>query len=200
MQFRAPRKALAAAAAGACALGVIAAPAYAAPGKTLQQKIDDHIAAYGGVQISDSTIAWEGGPTLTFADTARGQKKAPTGLGRNVRQDKVNELGLNLLANPRLADVEGCPSGWTVRDAYCFYTHSYFGGDRLTFWETCQSTASNWGFNDTTSSWVNTSTGKTIRTYRHADFTDRMWTEYSGSKSAVVASSYNDAMSSWFAC
>ena len=194
-------KALAALATGAATAVMLAAPAVAAP-KSLQAQINEHIAKYGGVQVSDNAIAWENGPTLVFPDTAKGEKKAPKGLGRNVRVEKAKAAGIQdatAFASPGgTTDVEGCPGGYFKTDYYCFYTDKDFGGRRLQFASTNTGYAVDWGFDNQTSSWVNNEgTGKRVHAWAGAPNGTFLWTEQYGSKASYVGDANNDRMSSW---
>lgn len=178
--------------------GLAASPSSAAT-TPLQAQIEGALAQHpGGIQVSDNSIAWNGGDiVMTFP--ARGQRKAPDGLGDNPRMKVLERLGATGLA-PDVAEstesVEGCPNGIFTADAYCFYTDINWGGRRLTFYSTCSDFASNWGFDNETTSWVNT-TNKIIHAYDQSGGT-LLWDEATGvSKSSYVGNTNNDRMSFW---
>jgi hypothetical protein len=149
----------------------------------------------GGVQVSDNAMAWDGGETLVVWPLP-GETRAPAGLGENLIEDVVEDLGLHPQA--RGADFApagvytSCPSGY-----YCFYTSSNYNGTRYQFSSTCSSYASNWGFNNQTSSWVNRAgSNKIIYAYASAGGS-LLWYEPHPSQSSYVGSSNNNRMSYW---
>ena len=87
-----------------------------------------------------------------------GEEFAPAGVGENANEEQLEVDENGELAGPdQVADVHGCPSG-LLKKWYCFYTNANYGGRRLQFSSTCSDFASNWGFDNQTSSWVNTNT------------------------------------------
>lgn len=163
---------------------------------SLQQQIDQQLAKIpGGVQVSDNAVAYKNG-TVVIVFPSPGERTAPVGLGSNVRPtaSKLSSLSPQALTS----DLYGCPYGASAR-WYCFYTNENFGGRRLQFQDTTQDLASNWGFDNQTTSWVNTNSY--IHIYAFAGgYTYPLWTEgYGMTASANVGDAFNDAMSSWTA-
>ncbi|MEV5979120.1 peptidase inhibitor family I36 protein [Streptomyces sp. NPDC052114] len=204
------RKNLTIAAASLAVLGTLATSAEAAPASPevteLQKQIDEQIRDYGGIQVSDNAVSYENGSVvMVFPDP--GEETAPDGLGDGIRTAKAKRD--DLLKNAQApaaqgANVEGCPQGWTEAGRwYCFYEHKNFKGRRLQFNETERQYASNYGFNDKTSSWVNTNKkgSNTWYTWNHVDKNWRvsgfLWEMYAGSKSSYVGNAANDKMSAW---
>lgn len=160
-----------------------------------QAEIDAYLRAHpGGVQISDNAVAYRDGEVvIVFPDP--GERFAPEGLGDNLRStalaaDVAQDVGA------AAASVAGCPNG-TFDHWYCFYTDSNFGGRRLQFLNTCADYASNWGFNNTTSSWVNTNPRSRIVAWDYRGG-KALWVEgYGVSYDGWVGSGANDRMSYW---
>lgn len=160
-----------------------------------QEEIDAYLRAHpGGTQVSDNAVAYRDGEVVVvFPDP--GERRAPEGLGTNVRRTalaaEVTE-DLELAA----ASVAGCPSG-TFDRWYCFYTDSNFGGRRLQFLNTCADNAADWGFNNSTSSWVNTNPNSRIVAWDYRGG-QALWVEgYGVSSDNWVGSAVNDRMSYW---
>ncbi|MEV6272140.1 peptidase inhibitor family I36 protein [Kribbella sp. NPDC051936] len=152
----------------------------------------------GGVQVSDNAMVWEATGTVVVWPSP-GERTAPKGLGSNVRRDAARHAGVEPLGDYSTLDVHGCPSGITVKDYYCFYTDINWGGRRLQFTgATSVGNAANWGFDNQTSSWVNTDTDCTVFAYDAVNGgVPNMWYEPEGSVSSYVGNSYNDRMSQW---
>ncbi|WP_353356963.1 peptidase inhibitor family I36 protein [Intrasporangium sp. DVR] len=164
-----------------------------APGP--QQEIDDYLREHpGGTQVSDNAVAYrDGDVVVVFPDP--GDTRAPRGLGANVRGTSL-AMGLADDMEAAAAAIAGCPYG-TLDRWYCFYTDSNFGGRRLQFLNTCADHASDWGFNNTTSSWVNTNPNSRIVAWDYRGG-DALWVEGSGiSYDAWVGPGDNDRMSYW---
>ncbi|NEE00529.1 peptidase inhibitor family I36 protein [Phytoactinopolyspora halotolerans] len=167
----------------------------------------------GGVQISDNALAWDDGATVVVWPSP-GETVAPAGLGENVRADVVEELGSETLQEQsetgNAAAVEGDAAGAASSDLqpagsytscpysyYCFYTGSNYDGTRYQFSSTCSSYASNWGFNNQTTSWVNRGgSGKAIYAFDYQG-SSRLWYEAVGTQDSYVGSSDNNRMSYW---
>jgi hypothetical protein len=111
-------------------------------------------------------------------------------------------MGVEALADyspDSVQDVYGCPSGITVKDYYCFYTDSGWGGRRLQFTgQTDYGEARDWGFDNQTSSWVNTDSNVRVETFDGViDNQWRLWDMPENSRSSYVGDSLNDRMGSW---
>ncbi|ADU49540.1 hypothetical protein [Intrasporangium calvum] len=160
-----------------------------------QREIDAYLRGHpGGVQVSDNAVAYrDGDVVVVFPDP--GEPRAPEGLGANVRSVALaTELADDLQA--AAASYAGCPYGASDR-WYCFYTDSGFGGRRLQFLNTCSDYASDWGFNNATSSWVNTNPDSRIVAWDYRGGT-ALWVEDQGiSSDGWVGSGDNDRMSYW---
>nr|WP_239062722.1 peptidase inhibitor family I36 protein [Streptomyces sp. SID13031] len=149
----------------------------------------------GGIQVSDNALAWEKTGTVVVWPSP-GESVAPAGLGNNVRADAARRAGVAAESSRSIQAVHGCPSGITVKDYYCFYTDSNWGGRRLQFTgATVRGNAGNWGFDNQTSSWVNTDTDVTVYAYDSPD--SHLWTEPEKSVNSLVSSGSNDRMSQW---
>ncbi|MDV3220439.1 hypothetical protein [Intrasporangium sp.] len=160
-----------------------------------QAEIDTYLRDHpGGVQVSDNALAYRGGEVVVvFPDP--GERFAPEGLGDNVR---TTSLAAAVAEDVEAAasSVAGCPNG-TFDHWYCFYTDSNFGGRRLQFLNTCADYASNWGFNNMTSSWVNTNPRSRIVAWDYRGG-NALWVEgYGVSYDGWVGSGANDRMSYW---
>ncbi|TDC35769.1 peptidase inhibitor family I36 protein [Kribbella albertanoniae] len=152
-----------------------------------------------GIQVSDNAIyVPENGTTVVWPSP--GQTTAPDGLGTNIRPDALKRAGITSVESQFGAQtVEGCPSGITAKDYYCFYTAEKFAGRRLQFTgATTKSTAQQWGFENSTYSWVNTDTNTRVQACDGANYSGYMWVEQENSKSSVLDASYKGKLSSWF--
>ncbi|TCC43206.1 peptidase inhibitor family I36 protein [Kribbella sindirgiensis] len=151
----------------------------------------------GGVQVSDNALVWEATGTVVVWPSP-GERVAPKGLGSNVRRDAARRMGVEPLTENSIQDVYGCPSGITVKDYYCFYTDINFGGRRLQFTgATGSGYASSWGFDNQTSSWVNTDSDVTIHAYDATTGTGWLWDEPENARVSYVGDTKNDRMSWW---
>lgn len=152
-----------------------------------------------GVQVSDNAMVWEAAGAVIVWPSP-GELEAPNGLGSNVRHAAARNLGVDTLADmspDTVEDVHGCPSGVTVKDYYCFYVDSNFGGRRLQFTgATIGGNAESWGFNNQTSSWVNTDTDCEV-TASDTSTGGGLWREPEKSVSSYVGNVNNDKMSNW---
>lgn len=153
----------------ASALALIVGSAVPAAADTrsleLQKTIEQHMRDFpGAIQVSDNAIAYEGG-AVVLVFPSPGEKVAPDGLGSNVRTDEARSLGLEIEPQAT-AYRHGCPySTITNADWYCFYVDDLWEGRRLQFKDTYADFASNWGFDNQTTSWVNTNSTFDIWTY-----------------------------------
>lgn len=85
----------------------------------------------GGVQVSQNAMVWDSGATVVVFPSP-GERAAPRGLGKKVRQATLRQIGAEFLAKDAgTQDVYGCPSGIFKKDYFCFYTDANFGGRRL---------------------------------------------------------------------
>lgn len=179
------------------------AAAAAAPGATSspsgpsgpQAEIDAYLAEHpGGVQVSDNAVAYrDGDVVVVFPDP--GEDRAPNGLGANIRTSSL-ATGLAEDLQAAASSIAGCPYDASDR-WYCFYTDSGFGGRRLQFLNTCADNAADWGFNNSTSSWVNTNPDSRIVAWDYRGGT-ALWVEdYGISSDNWVGTSDNDRMSYW---
>jgi hypothetical protein len=85
-----------------------------------------------------------------------------------------------------------------ARAWYCFYTDRDFGGRRLQFKDTDADFAGNWGFDNQTSSWVNTNHTFSIYAYSVSCGNVHLWTEPTGpASSSYVGDTNNDRLSFW---
>lgn len=185
--------------AGALALIVgSAVPAVADTGSlALQKTIEQHMRDFpGAIQVSDNAIAYErGAVVLVFPN--HGENVAPDGLGPNVRTDAARSLGLQM--DPQAtAYRRGCPySTITNADWYCFYTDHMWQGRRLQFKDSNYGYPSNWGFDNQTTSWVNTNSTFEIWAY-DSYCNSLLWREPTGiSESSNVGTTRNDRMGYW---
>lgn len=160
-----------------------------------QAEIDAYLRDHpGGVQVSDNAVAYRDGEVVVvFPDP--GQRVAPEGLGDNLRTTRL-AAAVAEDVEAAASSVAGCPNG-TFDHWYCFYTDSNFGGRRLQFLNTCADYASDWGFNNTTSSWVNTNPRSRIVAWDYRGG-NALWVEgYGVSYDGWVGSGANDRMSYW---
>lgn len=168
----------------------------------LQQQIDSQLHRYpGGVQVSDNAVAYNGGDVVIVFPSP-GHDLAPNRLGSHVRDQEAHALGLTT-NSPDVAEstgyLHGCPySTLTNADWYCFYTDRDFGGRRLQFKDTDADFAGNWGFDNQTSSWVNTNHTFSIYAYSVSCGNVHLWTEPTGpASSSYVGDTNNDRLSFW---
>ena len=169
--------------------GVGVNSAAAAPKQaSVQAQIDSFLTKHkDAAQTGPDEVSWnDGAVVMTWPDPSTG-KVRPAQAANNGKTDAGGEIGT--------MDVNGCPEGYTVRDAYCFYEHSNFAGRMLKFYD-CggQQYMGQYGFNDKTSSWVNTINNTVIA--RDFDGTRHvaMWYEQPRTKSSYVGNTYNDRL------
>lgn len=148
----------------------------------------------GGVQVSDNAMAWDDGATVVVWPDP-GTDQAPAGLGSNVRAEAAQAMGLTEADSTDFSVMgswSSCPYDW-----YCFYTDSNWDGIRYQFSSTCSGYASDWGFNNQTTSWANRGgSGKTIYALDY-DGGSLLWSELSGTSDSYVGSNDNNRMSYW---
>jgi hypothetical protein len=173
-------------------------PSATAAEDTLQAQIDEHIAQYGGVQISTYEIAWEDGEVV-MSFPLRGEEHAPPS------STAAERLWAATAGEPYLRPeddgdaqplVGNCPTEYLGNDWYCFYENSGYGGRRLQWNADHQYPIAfgDYGFRNRVSSWVNGG-GLTIRVY-HGDAPGtewyQLWTECPHTSSTIVADMDND--------
>jgi hypothetical protein len=167
----------------------IASSAQAKDKPTTQEQIDAFLAEHpDATQSGDYEVAWnDGAVVMTWPDESTGKVKPAQSANGQGKKDE-GEVGT--------MDVEGCPSGWTTRNYYCFFEHSSFGGRMLQFAD-CGGVQffSDYGFRNQTSSWVNT-TNNTIDV-RDIDLAVNLWREGPGTKSSYVGNTNNDRADSF---
>lgn len=162
----------------------------------LQRQIDAQLATTkGGVQVSDNAVAYNGGNVVVVFPNP-GQRKAPNGLGANVRNTSLAKAAA--AASPASAQLQDCPDGFTAH-WYCFYTDVNWGGRRLQFKDTCVGKASDWGFDNETSSWVNNNPNAYEYTYDGSGLNGAfLWSmSWGPTQASWVGAANNDRMSSW---
>ncbi|WP_256791999.1 peptidase inhibitor family I36 protein [Terrabacter sp. Ter38] len=162
----------------------------------LQHQIDLQLAkTKGGVQISDNAVAYNNGDVIVVFPNP-GQRKAPAGIGSNVRNTSLARTAA--AESPAIAaGLQDCPDGFTAH-SYCFYTDVNWGGRRLQFQNTCVGKASDFGFDNQTSSWVNNNPNAYEYTYDGSNLSTFLWsTGLGASQSSWVGATNNDRMSSW---
>jgi hypothetical protein len=157
----------------------------------LQNDMDAYLTQYpGGTQVSDNALAYRNGDVV-IVFPAPDSRTAPPKLGNNVRDTYLAQRLRQQMSV--VSAVYGCPDGgW-----YCFYSDSNFGGRRYQFLNTCSDYASNWGFSNVTSSWVNTNPYSQILTWDYLNGPGLWATPYGLSYSSWVGSLANDRMSFW---
>lgn len=109
------------------------------------RNVNEQLAQYpGGTQVSVNEVSYGGGAAIVSFPSAT-QSSIASGIG-----------SAGLLA----PNIHGCPAGDADNRWYCFYEHKDFGG-RMVKWN-MRHCGSDWiafgnvGFNNQTSSWVNT--------------------------------------------
>ena len=112
---------------------------------THRETWNEQLAQYpGGTQVSVNEVSYGGGAAIVSFPSAT-QSSIASGIG-----------SAGLLA----PNIHGCPAGDADNRWYCFYEHKDFGG-RMVKWN-MRHCGSDWiafgnvGFNNQTSSWVNT--------------------------------------------
>jgi peptidase inhibitor family I36 len=160
----------------------------------------------GGVQVSDNAVSWDGGNVILVVPSP-GQQVAPPGLGSGVREDTLStpllqeEAEVGAQVQRRGTALRGsagtCPGGYLQTDYYCFYVDRDYNGRRLQFTgNTSAEHASNYGFNNETSSWVSNDVDCYVQAY-DTIHGDRLWQEPENSTSSYVGNANNDKMSYW---
>lgn len=180
-----------------------------------QSQLDAIMALHpGGVQVSDNAVVWGDGDVVFVVPDA-GSKVAARGLGSNIRADRVRTPALKALAKLGNGTTTGtdtressgsagplgaawtCPHGVGAKDYYCFYQYSNFNGRRVQFTgATSADYASNWGFNNGTTSWASWDVDWTVRAYDYAGG-PHLWTEVEKSSSSHVGSTNDNRLSYW---
>jgi hypothetical protein len=188
--------------AGATGADTRAAIARMTPGQSqeLRHEVQTQLAKKpGGVQLSANEIEWGNGKVV-LSFPIPGTKDVPADSSALIAfRAKMNGKTLSAdSVTPMDTTVHGCPKGTVVR-WYCFYQDKNWGGRRLQWSDPhCDSDDfldfNNYGFEDETSSWVNTG-WLTVYVYDYA--VDNIWTEASNSSSSYVGSFYNDT--AWYA-
>jgi hypothetical protein len=165
---------------------------------TVQQQIDEQLRAYpGGTQTGPYEVAYQNGSVVVvFAD---GSGRIPT---TPVARP---EIGASASAVPATSDTYGCPYG-TLTHWFCFYDNDAFNSGtngRMLEFKSCSSEGTvqlftDWGFNDQTTSWVNTGGGTRIDVFDNADLTGKLWAEPSyASRVSNVGAAANDMASAF---
>ncbi|MEU2764723.1 peptidase inhibitor family I36 protein [Streptomyces sp. NPDC007094] len=163
----------------------------------LQKRIDQQLREYpGGTQVSDNAIAYGNGEAVVVFPST-GQDKAPAGLGANVRSDKLKTAGVLPQSTMGIQDVKGCPTG-TFAYWYCFYQYRDFGGSRWQFKDTTKGDARDWGFDNKTSSVVNTKRSGSIVGYQFGNQSgELLFSVPRNTTRAYVGSAEDNRMTSW---
>ena len=194
----------------------ISAPAASAGTSSSQQQLDAVMSLRpGGIQVSDNAVVWGNGDVVLVVPSP-GQRTAPAGLGNNVRKELLTTPALRRLdttssvnsANTtsaaqvaQAADAwHGCPGGYTVKDYYCFYQYSDWGGRRVQFsGDTSPGYADEWGFDNGTTSWVSRDVDCIVEAfnYKNLNPVNRLWTEQENSMSSYVGSANSNKLSAW---
>jgi hypothetical protein len=180
------------------ALLVGAAPAPKVIQAELQAQIDDQLRRYpGGEQISANAVSYDNGEVTVVFPTP-GTDVSPGGIGGEVRTEKLTSDTLKTFESRAWRDVHGCPEG-LMKKWYCFYENRDFKGRRWQFQATTAENATAWGFNDQTSSWVNTRNdlGLEFSAYDRINQSGLLWQMPRSSEKAYVGNESNDRMSSW---
>ncbi len=167
----------------------------------------------GGTQVSDNAVVWGDGDVVLVVPS-RGQAKAPAGLGTHVRRHLLDTPGLRSLDTTNVAaargaqagagsgqsfDTHDCPGGAFKKDYYCFYQYRDWGGRRVQFTgQTSEAHASDWGFNNGTTSWVSNDVDCEVKTYNTFEGS-LLWRQPENSVSAYVGSEHDNKMS-WWTC
>ncbi|MCD9904337.1 peptidase inhibitor family I36 protein [Streptomyces sp. MT29] len=179
-------------------VGGLSTPAIASSeDKALQDRIDQQLRDYpGGIQVSDNAIAYgDGEAVVVFPST--GEDVAPAGLGANVRSDNLKTAGITAQSTVGTQAVKGCPTG-TFAYWYCFYQFRDFAGDRWQFKDSTTGDARDWGFDNKTSSVVNTKRSGSIIGYQLGNQSgDLLFTVPRNSTRAYVGSTADNRMTSW---
>jgi hypothetical protein len=173
----------------AALVGITAVPGVAAADGKATGRVGASIAKFlrehpDATKVSPYQVAWANGAILTWADPATGA--IPTDVENRSELPPGDEVST--------LDVNGCPSGSFTTNKYCFYEHTNFGGRMLQFAD-CGSYQyfSTYGFENQTSSWVNT-TGNTVTVYNRLVGGGQaiLWVEGPASNSSVVTTANND--------
>lgn len=203
----------------ACLGSAVGAPAWAAnpAGPAAQAQLDRALALKpGGVQVSDNAVSWDGGAAVLVVPSD-GEDAAPAGLGRNVRAGRLSTPALRELAAASavssgsastssssegsvvaLGSASTCPGGVTVTDYYCFYQYRNYDGRRVQFTgATDFGYASDYGFNNGTTSWVSRDVDCVVYAYDGVSFQTPMWRQPENATSSYVGSANDNKLSSW---
>lgn len=145
------------------------------PAAILQARIDHQIQSYGGVQISPNEVSYEHGSVIMVFMTP-GTSHFPTAANR--RQGSPNATEYH----------HGCPEGRFVK-WWCFYDWDDFNAGHpkarmLQFSDCTQQGFGDYGFRNSTSSWVNTSRYRiTVWNFAGSRPDQKLWTEERSSES-----------------
>ncbi|MFE2723946.1 peptidase inhibitor family I36 protein [Kitasatospora sp. NPDC059327] len=142
----------------------------------LQHAVDDQLAGgRGGRQSAANEVTYPDGAVVVLP--LPGQAQAPAWSGDTLRRGAAAD-----------ADWKQCPHDPAY---YCFYQDINWGGRRLQFaavYEQTPVSFTDYGFQDQTSSWVNTTRNLSVIVdmYEGADRWRMLWKEAPGSLSASV--------------
>jgi uncharacterized protein YidB (DUF937 family) len=155
---------------------------------TTQEQIDAFLAEHpDATQTGDYEVSWNNDAVVMVWPNESTGKVKPAQSENGQGKQGEGEVGT--------LDVEGCPSGYTVRNYYCFYEHSNWNGRMLKFADCGYlQRLTDYGFGNQTSSWVNT-TGNSVSVRDVNASTGsitHLWTESSNSKSSYVGNANND--------
>lgn len=175
----------------ATAVALACGSVFATPANAANPSVDKSIRAFlvkhpQASRTSPYQVAWPDGVVLTWADPRTGHVPVAVADRPDLRAPDSGTAGSRPATT---SDVNGCPSGYTVTDKFCFYENGNFGGRMIQFSTQGTKYFADYGFQDLTSSWVNT-TGTSTDVYEYNYFL--YWSEAPHTKAAYVAADDND--------
>ena len=175
----------------------------AAPVSGVQAQINQQLQQYpGGVQTSPNEVSYDNGNVVMVFPDASGQ--LPT--DSTSRPELASSGSATTAAVTASTSNYGCPTG-TFVNWYCFYQNINFNhynsdGGRMLEFRDCASgglyqTFVNYGFNDQTSSWINTVSSTDVDVYNNTGPSGYLWNELGVSRAAYVGDANNDKASAF---
>jgi Peptidase inhibitor family I36 len=155
----------------------------AASAAQLQSQINEQLQQYpGGTQTAVNKVSYDGGNAVVVFPLV-GQSKVPSS----------DNLASGVSPQDIPGDVHGCPDGFSDH-WYCFYADAGYSGRMLQFLD-CSSSGyknlfSSYGFQNQTTSWVNTRNGGTIQVFQGSS--TLLWSEGANQSSSNVGAAHND--------
>ena len=143
---------------------------------SIQDQINQVIAAHGGTQISPNQVAWNDGAVILTIPSSQAATPTPSPKAQ--------------AAAVAPAIRSNCPTsgGW-----FCFFQDINYGGRMLQFRDCFTQYFANYGFAGQASSWDNPSNERNLNVFSSAPpYSFYLWSETHNSRSSWVGSANND--------